>query len=285
MTKADPFRAQRTAFDEVAAGRWRFAASGFALALRGFDALLTDRDAPNLLQARAARNPEARERASEVVRKFLEMLPGWLRDMHLERFNDAIWRNQSLMASLHWQALLVAAQQPTLGLSIDLRNLRDIICHRFDLTHERMVDGGEKTAEGLRLAERVLSADPDNTSVRYRVIEGYTWQVGSALNKILPRSRSNLPDIRVTAGQKRRLEISLRRLTRRLRAHLSRASRDHDINASTTLAGYQQLGRYYASVGDVGGAIRMARRARRLVPGDPDLARWMRTLRRLGRSE
>jgi tetratricopeptide (TPR) repeat protein len=285
MPSADPFRTHCAAFDAAVAGHWREAAAAFSQALREYDAMLADPASAGMLERRVGRNPDARTRAAAVTREFLEHLPGWLCELHFDRFRDALWRAQSVSAGMHWRAVALAAGLPRLGGTVNLRDLRDMVCQRFDLTSERMTSSGDKAAEGLRLAERILSADTENDAARYRAIEGYTHLIGTTIAKIRPDTDKKLPGLRLTPGQKRRMERSLRSPARRLRIHLSRASRAEGSYRDVIVAGYRQLSAYYAYIGDLAAAIRMARRVRRLNPTDPDLDRWYRALKRAWRSQ
>ena len=285
MGTRDPFLELRTAFDRGQEGRWLDAGVLFSSALSAFDQLLADPETAACLSAIAARISGIGGHAEEVSRELLDRLPVWLREMHFDHFKREIAENRIPAAVSHWQALVFASRLPNLAGVIDLRNLRDLVCQHFRLTAEDLAAGEEAQADCAQRAEKVLKADPDNIAVRYSSIDGYARLMGIRLDRIMPPTRGDLPGLRIPAAQKRRAELSLRRSVPRLRAHLSHTARAQDVNTPIALLGYRQLGRYFVTIGDIAMAIRMSRKARRLAPNDPDLAKWVRYLRRMGRSK
>jgi len=285
MEPVDPFLSLRSAFDRAQQGRWTDAGSLFKEALSAFARILRDPEPPNRLSLIAAQNHAAASRRDEVSGEFLKQLPGWLREMHFDLFKAEFNGKRLSAAIAHWKSLVFAARLESFSEAIDLRNLREKVCQDFQLTPEDLAKSEETTADCTQRAERLLKADPDNTAIRYSSIEGYARLLKIGLDRIMPRGQDDLPGLRVTATQKRRAELSLRRAVPRLKAHLSRVARVQDMNSPVALFGYRQLGRYYSTTGDYPMAIRMARRARRLDPNDQDIVRWVRSLRRMGRSK
>jgi tetratricopeptide (TPR) repeat protein len=285
MEQVDPFLALRSAFDQGQNGRWTDAGYLFKEALSAFDRILRNPETPNRLSVIAAQNPATASRCDEVSGEFLKQLPGWLREMHYDHFKEEFNGKRLSAAIAHWKALVFAAGLASFSGAIDLRNLREEVCQHFQLTPENLAKSEDTTADCTQRAERLLKADPDNTAIRYSSIEGYARLLKIGLDRIMPRNHDDLPGLRVTATQKRCAELSLRRTAPRLKAHLSRVARVQDMNSPVALFGYRQLGRYYSTTGDYPMAIRMARRARRLDPNDQDLIRWVRSLRRMGRSK
>ncbi len=279
------FRTHRSAFEHVGGGRTSAAGIGFAKALREFDAMLGTASARKSVAERATLIPACRDRGEELAGQLFDVLPHWLCEAHFERFCEALYRLQTEPARIHWQALVEAAHLPRMTAAVDLGILREQMCQRFQITHDVVTGGSDARAEALRRAERILSVDSENDAIRRFAVEGYAEQVRAALKLILPAGGdTGLPPERFAAGKRQRLQAAARRAVRRLRIHLSRGPKSSGADVALMVEGYRLLCSYHAATGDAEAAIRLARRARRLRPGDAQLARWARRLRRLRRS-
>jgi tetratricopeptide (TPR) repeat protein len=280
----NPFAAQQRAFVLTDAGNFTEASRLFFEALKAFRRLVSDERMRQYIVARAAAIPDHEESAEEIAAQFLHQLPVWLRELHFENFYKALTSYDWKTARLHWALLVAWAEEANLSRTSNLDLLREQVCQRRQVTHKAVDNEGDSQSV-LARAEDILAIDGGNNAARRVAIAVYTTRLQSVMERLTKKKRNE--DVaqainKLNPSKKQRLHDS-RRTVRRLRQHLRRAQSRADADVDEMVRSYRQLSHYFLGVGELETAIKLTRRARRLLPDDEELRGWARGIRRLRR--
>jgi hypothetical protein len=281
----NPFDVQHQAFSVTHGGDSSEATRLFIEALKGFRKLITESRLREVVVTRAALIPQQQERAEELADQFLHALPGWIRDLHFDNFYVALTSYQMQQARMHWSLLASWSQQEGQASSLSLNLLRDQVCQRRQVSPAEIQESGFEQQDVLKRAEDILAIDGGNNTARRTAITIYERRLQAALERLTGKQdQQTAPKAisKMNSERKQRLHDS-RKTVRRLRQHLRRAQSRADADVEEMLESYRQLSHYYIGVGELETAIKLTRRACRLLPKDESLRLWARGVRRLRR--
>lgn len=250
------------------------ARAAYARALDGFARAWSNPDLPRLFGRRLGELKLTELDVAALGEEFTRLFPRWLVEFHVDRLAQALATKRMDAARLHASALHAsrAVSRVTDGVSLEACQGQVIAM----LMKEEDLRESPRTRErALLTLDRILQADPHNAQAQDLAREGYAAQLASLLfaddsNSITRKQPRN--------GSADRLLMD--RSGRKLRRYLRGVRGRPPSNPADVCRQYLVLASYLATNGSRGLALRMARRGRRLDPGNEDARKMLKRIRR-----